>query len=174
MSANQNQEFQYYVRAEPMFELTSNLEILVNEEVILSSPIVNLVEKELLQKVLKINYSFKDTFTPWAMQLWELYQTIKHGYTYDEDTSYNHILTSIREKYAPKTDKHLRDEFCKIYDKGEEQHLDFKDCLEDFQCEYDAIDLFALLYCWFKMNKTNDRDWIGIPECVKDVDNDRL
>jgi hypothetical protein len=50
MSANQNQKFQYYVRAEPMFELTSNLEILINNEVILSSPIVNFVEKELLHK----------------------------------------------------------------------------------------------------------------------------
>jgi hypothetical protein len=93
------------------------LEILVNTEAILSSPISYHVNKELLQKVLKINYSYRDTFTPWTMQLWELYQTIKHGYTYDEDTSYNHILTSIREKYARKTDKHLRDEFCKIYEK---------------------------------------------------------
>jgi hypothetical protein len=88
-----SQEFQYYNRVEPMFELTSNLEILVNEEVIWFSPIVNLVEKALLQKVLNINYSFRDTFTPWAILLWELYKTIKYGYTYDEDTSYNHLLT---------------------------------------------------------------------------------
>jgi hypothetical protein len=39
----------------------------------------------------------------------------------------------MREKETPKTDKQLRDEFCKIYDK----------------------------------------DWIGIPECIKDVDDER-
>jgi hypothetical protein len=108
------------------------------------------------------------------MQLWKLYQTIKNDYTYDKDTSYNHILSSIREIPSPKTDKHFRDEFCKIYEKDEEQHLDFDDCLNDFQCEYDAICLFALLYRWFKMIKTNDKDWIGIPECVKNIDYDRL
>jgi hypothetical protein len=81
MSVNQIQENLYYNRAEPMFELISNLEILVDTEAILSSPIICHVDKELLQKVLKINFTFKDTFTPWAMQLWELYQTIKHGYT---------------------------------------------------------------------------------------------
>jgi hypothetical protein len=54
MSANQIQENLYYNRAEPLFELTSNWEILVNEEGILSSPIVNHIDKELLQKVLKI------------------------------------------------------------------------------------------------------------------------
>jgi hypothetical protein len=132
------------------------LEIVVDTEAILSSPVIYHVDKELFQKVLKIKFTFKDTFTPWAMQLWDLYQTINNGYTYDEDTSYNHILTSIRENYIPKTDKHLRDEFCKIYDKGEEKYLDF-----------------ALLYCWFKIYEDNGEGWIGIQECVKDVDDER-
>jgi hypothetical protein len=83
MNMNQIQEFQY---RSPLFLLTRDCEILVDIEAILFSPVIYHVDKELLQKVLQIKITFKDTFTPWAMQLWELYQTIKNGYTYDEDT----------------------------------------------------------------------------------------
>jgi hypothetical protein len=66
MNVNQ---FQYYNRTEPLFELTSDWEIFVDTEAILSSPFIYLVNKELLQKILQIKFTFKDTFTPWAMQL---------------------------------------------------------------------------------------------------------
>jgi hypothetical protein len=41
----------------PLFEVTSNWEILVDTEAILSSPIIYHVDNELLQKVLNIKYS---------------------------------------------------------------------------------------------------------------------
>jgi hypothetical protein len=75
------------------------------------------------------------------------FSTSKICYIYDENTSYNRILTSILEKCVQKNDKQVRDEFCKIYEKDEEQHFDFDDCFSDFQCEYDAICLFTLLNC---------------------------
>jgi hypothetical protein len=49
------------------------------------------------------------------LQLLDIYQNIKNGYTFDEDISYNYMLTLIREKLPPKNDKHLRDEFWRIY-----------------------------------------------------------
>jgi hypothetical protein len=64
MSVNQNQEFQYYNGADPLFELPSDWKIFVNEEGILSSPIINHVDKQLLKKVLKIKFTIKDKFTP--------------------------------------------------------------------------------------------------------------
>jgi hypothetical protein len=50
--------------------------------------------------------------------------------------------------------------------------LSFDDCFFDLQCENDVLCLFPLLYCWFKINETNDKDWILIPECIKDVNDD--
>jgi hypothetical protein len=64
MSVNQIQENIYYTRAESMFELTSNLEILVETEAILSSTVIYHIDKESLQKVLQIKFTFKDTITP--------------------------------------------------------------------------------------------------------------
>jgi hypothetical protein len=154
--------------------LSSDWYILVNTEAILFSLVIDHFDKKLLQKGLKIKYSHKDKYIKCSMQLLELYQTINNVNIYDDDTSYNHILTSIREKYTLKNAKHLRDEFCRIYEKNEDRDHDFDDYFSDFKCEYDAICLFALLYCWFKMNKANEKDWIGIPECIKDIDDDRL
>jgi hypothetical protein len=179
MSVNQNQDFQYYDHAKPLFELTSVCQVIVHTKRLLYSPVINHIDEETLQKVLKIKYTYKnkDKYAPFTMKLWNLYQTIKNGYTFDEDTSYNHILTSIREKYAPKTDKHLKDEFCKVY---EEQHnnkdldYNFEEQLEEFQDGYDVLELMGLLYCWFKMNKSNDKDWVGIPDCIKDIDENEL
>jgi hypothetical protein len=117
MCANQIQENLYYNRAEPLVEVSSNWEVSVNKKAILSSPIVNLIEKQLLQTILKIKDYDGYEISLRLMKLWELYQTIKHGYTYDEDTSYNYVLTSIREKFTPKTYKRLRDKFCRIFKK---------------------------------------------------------
>jgi hypothetical protein len=157
--------------------VTSNWEILVNTEAIIPSPIIYHVDKELLQMIVNINYSYKYRYTPWMLKLWELYQIIKNGYIYDEDTSYNHILTSIREKYVPKNHKHLRDEFCKLYEdfhNNKDIDFNFEDCIKDFHCEYDTNVVMALLYCWCKMNKTNYKDWIGISDYINDVDDNRL
>jgi hypothetical protein len=77
MSQNQ---FRYYNRSEPLFEVTFVWEILVDSEAILSSPVIYYVDKELLQKLLNLNYSDKDKFTKWGIQLWELYQPIKNNY----------------------------------------------------------------------------------------------
>jgi hypothetical protein len=62
-------QFQYYNRSEPLFEVTTDWERLVNTKAILSSPVIYHINKELLQKLLKINYSFKNKFTKWPMQL---------------------------------------------------------------------------------------------------------
>jgi hypothetical protein len=32
----------------------------------------------------------------------------------------------------------------------------------------------SLLYCWFKINETNIKDWIGLPEYIKDVNDDKI
>jgi hypothetical protein len=109
MSANQNQEFQYYQRIKPLFEVASDCQVIVHKTKKLSSLVINHIDEETLQKILKIkSYSNKSkgkNYIKYTIQLWNLYQTIKNGYTFDEDTSYNNILTLIREKYTPKTDK---------------------------------------------------------------------
>jgi hypothetical protein len=32
----------------------------------------------------------------------------------------------------------------------------------------------SLLYCWFKINETNDKYWIGIQECIQDINDDEI
>jgi hypothetical protein len=48
------------------------------------------------------------------LHLWELYQTLKNGDSFEEDTSYKYILTTIHEENIPKKEKQLMDEFNKI------------------------------------------------------------
>jgi hypothetical protein len=38
------------------------------------------------------------------LQFWTFYQAIKKKNIFDEDISYIHILTSIRQKFTPKKD----------------------------------------------------------------------
>jgi hypothetical protein len=96
MSANQNQEFQYYERIKLLFKVEPDCQVTVNKTRVLSSLVINHIDEETLQKILKIksyhNRSGKK-YIKYAIKLWNLYQTIKNGYTFDEDTSYNHILT---------------------------------------------------------------------------------
>ena len=176
MSVNQNQEFQYYQRSKLFNIETSYYQVILHKTRILSSLVINHIDEETLQKILKIkaynNKSKGKNYITYSIQLWNLYQTIKNGYTFDEDTSYNNILTSIREKYTPKTDKQLRDKFCKIFDKGYgyKINLNINKYFDEFQHYYEANSLFTLLYCWFKINEENEKDWIGIPDYIKDID----
>jgi hypothetical protein len=73
MCANQIQENLYYNLAEPLFEVSSNWEVSVNKKAILSSPVIHHVDKELLQKVLKLKDYNGYEISLRLMKLWELY-----------------------------------------------------------------------------------------------------
>jgi hypothetical protein len=54
MSANQNQEFQYYERVKLLFKVEPDCQVTVNKARILSNLVINHIDEEILQKVLKI------------------------------------------------------------------------------------------------------------------------
>jgi hypothetical protein len=82
MSVNQNQEFQYYQRIQPLFSVELDCQVTVYKARILSSLVINHIDEETLQKILKIksyhNRSGKK-YIKYTIQLWNLYQTIKNG-----------------------------------------------------------------------------------------------